>query len=78
MAAGLDGFDTAAGGDISPPDPVAPTPAVAKEQTYRMYLSLPLDVVGKLRKRAVQQGLIEGRRVSVNDIILKTLRDGLQ
>ena len=43
-----------------------------------MYLSLPLDVVDQLRERAIQQGLDEDRLVSVNDVIVRTLRDGLE
>jgi len=77
-AAGFDNFSTAAGGDLAPPEPAAAAPEATGKKVYRMYLSLPLDVVGKLRKRAVRQGLDEGRLVSVNDVVLEILRGGLE
>ncbi len=71
--ADLQNFATAAGGnaqDISSdfPDPVK------KSEGYRTYVTLPQALVVKLRKQAARRSLIENRKVSVNDIITRSLR----
>lgn len=67
----LQNFATAAGGNDTPSD--FPKPAV-KREGYRTYVTLPLSLVAKLRKQATRRSLIEGQKVSVNDIIVRSLK----
>jgi len=46
---------------------------VAKRKGYRTYVTLPQSVIAKLREQAARQSLIEGRKVSVNDLIVRSL-----
>lgn len=66
-ADGLQDFATAAGGDEPLETALAP-------DDYRTYVILPTDMIVKLRKLAVRRSLIENQKVSVNDIITRTLR----
>lgn len=61
-------FATAAGGDAT-----GDVHSLDKDD-YRTYLTLPNDLMAKLRKQAVRRSLIENQKVSVNDIITRTLR----
>jgi len=47
----------------------------AKREGYRTYVTLPKSVIAKLRKEAARLSLIEGRKVSVNDLIVRSLID---
>ena len=68
----LQNFATSAGETDAKDTSNFPKP-VAKREGYRTYVTLPLSVVAKLRKQAVRQSLIEGRKVSVNDLIVRSL-----
>ena len=71
----LQNFATAAGGTDNPgarETSYFPKPA-AKEEVYRTYVTLPLSLIVKLRKLAVRRSLIEDRKVSVNDVIVRSL-----
>jgi len=59
-------------------DDSAALSASGDDEIYRMYLSMPADLVARLRQRAVHQSLIEKRQVSVNDIILALLNRDLK
>ncbi len=71
-ASGLQDFATAAGGN-GPVEVEKYTPPARIQDSYRTFLTLPSDLVAKLRKRAVRRSLIENQKVSVNDIITRTL-----
>lgn len=71
-ASGLQDFATAAGGN-GPVEVVKYTEPARNQDAYRMYVTLPLDLVVKLRQRAVRRSLIENQKVSVNDIITRAL-----
>ena len=67
----LQDFATAAGGNDTHSD--SPKPA-AKRQDYRIIVTLPQSLVAKLRKQATRRSLIENQKVSVNDIIVRSLK----
>ena len=67
----LKDFTTAAGGNDTHSD--SPKPA-AKRQDYRIIVTLPQSLVAKLRKQATRRSLIENQKVSVNDIIVRSLK----
>jgi len=74
----LQNFATAAGGNEAKDDyknnySAFPKP-VAKREGFRTYVTLPLSLVAELRKQATRRSLIENRKVSVNDIITRSLR----
>lgn len=48
-------------------------PAVRSDEMFRTYLTLPAHLGKKLRQRAAKQSVIEGKKVSVKDIIVRTL-----
>ena len=62
---------TAAAGNDTHSD--SPKPA-AKRQDYRIIVTLPQSLVAKLRKQATRRSLIENQKVSVNDIIVRSLK----
>ena len=66
--AGLQDFATAAGGN----DPLET--AEAPQEDYRTFVILPTKLIVKLRKQAIHRSLVENQKVSVNDIITRTLR----
>ena len=82
---GLANFATAAGSpdepsNVQPGAPWAfgggkkakqPSPGIKKP--YRTYLTLPTHLGEKLRQRAVERSIVEKQKVSVNDIIVRTL-----
>jgi hypothetical protein len=49
-----------------------------KEQVKRTYLTLPKSLLDKLRQEAVRRSKEENRSVSVNDIILETVKKELR
>ena len=67
----LQDFASAAGGNDTHSD--SPKPA-AKRQDYRIIVTLPQSLVAKLRKQATRRSLIENQKVSVNDIIVRSLK----
>ncbi len=67
----LQNFATAAGGNDAASNFSKP---VAKRQGYRTYVTLPQNLVAKLRKQAERRSLLENRKVSVNDIIVRSLK----
>ena len=69
----LQNFATAAGGDTRDISYNLPAP-VDKTEVYRTYVTLPLALVAELRKQAKRRSFIENRKVSVNDIITRSLR----
>ena len=72
--AGLQNFATAAGGnDTRAGSSYFPDPD-KKSEEYRTLVTLPLSLVAEMRKRAIQRSFIENRKVSVNDIIARSLR----
>ena len=72
--AGLQNFATAAGGnDTRAGSSYFPDPD-KKSEEYRTLVTLPLSLVAEMRKRATQRSFIENRKVSVNDIIARSLR----
>ena len=69
----LQNFATAAGGDTQDISYNLPAPA-DKTEVYRTYVTLPLALVAELREQAKRRSFIENRKVSVNDIITRSLR----
>ena len=47
---------------------------VGKDEGYRTYVTLPQELVTELRKQAQRRSIIEARKVSVNEIITRSLR----
>jgi len=72
-AASLQNFTTAAGGNDSQAGSGFPKP-VEKRQDYRTYVTLPMQLVEKLRKQAERRSVLENRKVSVSDIIVRSLK----
>ncbi len=70
----LQNFATAAGGDGATITSDLPKPA-AKRDDYRTFVTLPQSLVAKLRKRAERRSRIENQKVSVNDIIVRALKN---
>ena len=66
----LQDFAAAAGNDTHSD---SPKPA-AKRQDYRIIVTLTQSLVDKLRKQATRRSLIENQKVSVNDIIVRSLK----
>ena len=72
--AGLQNFATAAGGnDTRAGSSYFPEPD-KKSEEYRTLVTLLLSLVAEMRKRAIQRSFIQNRKISVNDIIARSLR----
>ena len=69
----LQNFATAAGGNDEKAATNFPKPE-AKRQGYQTYVTLPQNLVEKLRQQAERRSLLENRKVSVNYIIVRSLK----
>ena len=67
--ADLQNFATAAGGDA-----ILEQASLSDSDDYRTFLTLPTRLMTKLRKQAIRRSLVESQKVSVNDIISRTLQ----
>jgi hypothetical protein len=70
----LQNFATAAGGNDAKDDYSAFPAPVSRRDELRTYVTLPMSLVVELRKQATRRSLIENRKVSVNDVITRSLR----
>jgi len=71
--ADLQNFATAAGGNAKD-DTSAFTSPIEKRDGYPTYVTIPRTLAVKLRKQAARRSLTENHEVSVNDIIVRSLR----
>lgn len=76
---GLGNFSTAAGTPSDAPAVSAPKASPDEgAETERTFLTLPKDLMEKLRKMAVRQSVKEAKKVSVNDIVAEILERELK
>jgi len=71
-------FSTAAGSPGDRPSDAAKAPKVENENMQRTYITLPEDLLDKLRKMAVRQSVKDGRQASVSEIVTEILRRELR
>ena len=69
----LQNFTTAAGGNAQDNSSDFPSSGESRDD-YRTFVTLPQSLVVELRKQATRRSLIENHKVSVNDIITRSLR----